>query len=90
MGATVQVRLDKESEDALQQLMRENGLSASQAVRNSLRKAAELQKAKPHPRLIGAGCFDSGIPDLATNKKHMEGFGKKWRVDKQGKGRWDW
>jgi len=27
---------------------------------------------------------------LATNKKHMEGFGKKWRVDKQGKGRWDW
>jgi hypothetical protein len=28
-------------------------------------------------RLIGTGKFSSGIPDLASNKKHMEGFGKK-------------
>jgi hypothetical protein len=27
-------------------------------------------------KITGAGQFDSGIPDLATNKKHMEGFGK--------------
>jgi hypothetical protein len=27
-------------------------------------------------KIIGTGQFDSGIPDLATNKKHMEGFGK--------------
>ena len=27
-------------------------------------------------RIIGSGMFDSGIPDLATNKKYMEGFGK--------------
>ena len=27
-------------------------------------------------KIIGAGKFNSGIPDLATNKKHMEGFGK--------------
>jgi hypothetical protein len=27
------------------------------------------------PRLIGVGEFDSGLPDLATNKKYMEGFG---------------
>ncbi len=26
--------------------------------------------------ITGAGQFNSGIPDLATNKKHMEGFGK--------------
>ncbi|MCI0638262.1 MAG: hypothetical protein L0Y72_11595 [Gemmataceae bacterium] len=26
--------------------------------------------------IIGTGMFDSGIPDLATNKKYMEGFGK--------------
>lgn len=24
------------------------------------------------------GCFDSGVDDLATNPKHMEGFGQ-WR-----------
>jgi hypothetical protein len=32
----------------------------------------------PAPRrreIIGAGQFDSGIGDLVTNKKHMEGFG---------------
>ncbi|MBI3823726.1 MAG: hypothetical protein HY289_13740 [Planctomycetes bacterium] len=28
-------------------------------------------------KITGAGQFDSGISDLATNKKHMEGFGKK-------------
>ncbi len=90
MGTTVQVRLDKESEAALEQLVRANGWTVSQAVRDSLLKAAEQQKPKPRPRLIGAGCFDSGVTDLATNKEHMEGFGKKWRVDKNGNGRWDW
>jgi Arc/MetJ-type ribon-helix-helix transcriptional regulator len=77
MGATVQVRLDKESEAALQQLVRDNGWTASQAVRNSLRRAAEKQKPKSRPRLIGIGMYDSGIGDLATNKKHMESFGVK-------------
>ena len=90
MGATVQVRLDKESEAALQQLVRANGWTASQAVRDALLKAAEQQKPKPRPRLVGIGCVSFGPGDLATNKKHMEGFGKKWRDDKQGKGRWEW
>ena len=27
----------------------------------------------------GCGIVDSGVPDLATNKKHMEGFGR-WRT----------
>jgi hypothetical protein len=90
MGATVQVRLDEESEAALKQLVRANGWTASQAVRDAIVKAAAQQSAKARPRLIGAGCFDSGVTDLATNKMHMEGFGKKWRVDKHGNGRWDW
>jgi hypothetical protein len=34
--------------------------------------------AESRPRLIGVGEFDSGISDLATNKKYMEGFGK-WK-----------
>ena len=90
MGATVQVRLDKEAEAALKQLVRDNGWTPSEAVRNSLRTVAEQQKPRPHPRLVGIGCVSVGPGDLATNKKHMEGFGKKWRVDKQGNGRWDW
>jgi hypothetical protein len=90
MGATVQVRLDKESEAALKRLVRANGGTASKAVRESILKADEQLRAKPRPRLIGIGCVSFGPADLATNKKHMEGFGRKWRVDKHGKGRWDW
>jgi hypothetical protein len=90
MGATVQVRLDKESEAALKRLVRAKGGTASQAVRESILKADEQLRAKPRPRLVGIGCVSFGPSDLATNKKHMEGFGRKWRVDKHGKGRWDW
>jgi hypothetical protein len=28
-------------------------------------------------QFIGTGQFDSGIPDLGSNKKHLEGLGKK-------------
>ena len=27
-------------------------------------------------KIVGTGQFCSGIPDLATNNKHMEGFGQ--------------
>lgn len=40
---------------------------------------AENGKTRRPPRKIkitGAGQFHSGVPDLATNKKYMEGFGK--------------
>ena len=90
MGATIQVRLDEKSEAALKRLVRAKGCTPSQAVRESILKDDEQLRAKPRPRLIGIGCVSFGPGDLATNKKHMEGFGRKWRVDKQGKGRWDW
>jgi hypothetical protein len=90
MGATLQVRLDEKSEAALKRLVRAKGCTPSQAVRESILKDDEQLRAKPRPRLIGIGCVSFGPGDLATNKKHMEGFGKKWRVDKQGNGRWDW
>jgi len=31
--------------------------------------------SKKLPKFIGIGKFDSGIPDLSTNKKYMEDFG---------------
>ncbi len=90
MSATVQVRLDEKSEAALKRLVRAKGCTPSQAVRESILKEDEQLSAEPRPRMVGIGCVSFGPGDLATNKKHMEGFGKKWRVDKQGKGRWDW
>jgi hypothetical protein len=90
MPITVQARLDEKAEEALLRIARSEGWTTSQVIRECILEGAERRAAKPRPRLIGAGCFDSGVTDLATNKKHMEGFGKKWRVDERGKGRWDW
>jgi hypothetical protein len=90
MSATVQARLDEKAEAALRHIARTEGWTTSEVIRRCLLEAAERRPANVRPRLIGAGCFDSGLTDLATNEKHMEGFGKKWRVDGQGNGRWDW
>jgi hypothetical protein len=35
------------------------------------------KKIDRQAQFIGTGLFDSGIPDLGSNKKHLEGFGKK-------------
>jgi Arc/MetJ-type ribon-helix-helix transcriptional regulator len=90
MGTTVQARLDEKAQAALQRLVKHHGLTASEVIREGIRLVEQQKSGPKRPRLIGAGCFDSGSTNLATNKKHMEGFGKKWRVDKSGNGRWDW
>ena len=95
MGMTIQARLDAETQAALKKLVKRTKLSASQVVREGLRsleeRYAEQERSnRSRPRLIGAGEFDPGTTDLATNKRPMEGFGKKWRLDKQGNGKWDW
>jgi hypothetical protein len=90
MGATVQARLDEKAEAALRHIARVEGWTTSEVIRECILEAAERRAPKPRPRLAGIGCVSFGPGDLATNKKHMEGFGKKWRVDKQGHGRWDW
>jgi hypothetical protein len=53
----------------------------SKILRTAL--ARELKTSKEEPSLYDAmkgaiGCFKSGVKDLATNPKHMKGFGK-WR-----------
>jgi hypothetical protein len=90
MATTVQARFDPKAQAALKKLIRSNGWTTSQALRECVLRVYEQTAAKPRPRLIGIGCVDFGPGDLATNKKHMQGFGKKWRVDKQGNGKWDW
>lgn len=39
-------------------------------------KPTKVKKNGKPIKIIGTGMFHSGIPDLATNKKHMEGFGE--------------
>jgi hypothetical protein len=75
MKSSVQARLDEESAAALATLERRLGLSSSEIVRASLRLMVKQYPAPGKKKFLGIGKFDSGIGDLATNKKHMEGFG---------------
>ena len=77
MKTSVQARLDEESAVALETLERRLGLSSSEIVRTSLRLMLQQQAPVKPRKIIGQGEFDSGVTDLATNKKYMEGFGEK-------------
>jgi len=90
MGTTVQVRLDEETTSLLRGFVKRSGKTTSEVLRRGIQLAVSEEKLRASARLVGIGCVDFGPGDLATNKKRMEGFGKKWRVDKNGKGRWDW
>jgi len=55
-------------------------LPVGKRLRIQVEVAEENGKKNGKPRKIkitGAGQFNSGIPDLATNQKHLEDFGKK-------------
>jgi hypothetical protein len=77
MKGIVQARLDEETQAALERLVRRRGLRPSEVVRESIRLMDKHHAPPARPRMIGIGMFASGIGDLATNKKYMEGFGAK-------------
>jgi hypothetical protein len=70
----VQARLDAETEKTLARLVDQLGVSPSMVVREGIRVLAASQ---PKTRKIaGLGKFASGLPDLGSNKKHLQGFGR--------------
>ncbi len=77
MKTSVQARLDEETQAALDRLVHRHGLSVSEVIREGIRLVEKRNGSQPRRKLIGIGRFASGIPDLATNKKYMEDFGKK-------------
>jgi len=76
MSRIVQARLDEETSSVLKQLQKEFGWSQSEAVRRGLLLLASISPKRGRRKFSGVGKYDTGIPDLSTNKKHMEGFGK--------------
>ena len=84
MKTSVQARLDEETAATLEILERSLGMSSSEIVREGIRLVHKRHSVAPRRKLIGVGQYDSGIPDLATNPKHLEGLGassmgKGWR-----------
>ncbi len=76
MKSNVQARLDRKSQVALERLVRRLGWSRSRAVREGLRLLEARYSKAPKRRVIGVGQSDSGIPDLGSNKKYLEGYGR--------------
>jgi hypothetical protein len=75
MGSTVQSRLDDETLELLTRL-KQQGWTTSDVVRKGIYLVAREAQAMRQIRIAGMGEFDSGIPDLASNKKHLEGLGR--------------
>lgn len=82
---SITIKLPEALKKKLETRARLSGKSSSALVRESLEKSLvvprNMQGKKPSlydrlEDLVGKG--DSGITDLATNPKHMEGFGE-WR-----------
>ena len=68
-----------EIEQAVETLPRREQRKLLQFLTTRLDKPTNERKPSLHDRMKDlCGIADSGIPDLATNKKHMEGFGR-WK-----------
>lgn len=84
---TLTIKLPEELKARLEAEARLAGKSMSAVVRRSLEKGLSSETKKKGARkpslldLAGdlAGCGDSGVLDLATNPKYMEGYGA-WRA----------
>lgn len=67
----------------LEKRARRLGVSKSELVRESIERELERDNGavEEEPSMYDLvkddlGCVDSGVTDLATNPKHMEGFGR--------------
>jgi hypothetical protein len=76
MGSVIQARLDERSQKRLRILVRELGLTPSEVVREGIRALETSHLRKKKRSIIGLGKFVSGMSDLGSNKKHLDGYGK--------------
>lgn len=76
MKEIVQARLDRRFQIALERLAKRLGWSPSQVVREGLRLLDTCYGATPAKRVIGVGRFASHVPDLGSNRTHLQEFGR--------------
>lgn len=76
MSRIIHARLDEETERMLRDLERRLGWTDSRVVREGIKALCGLTVNGARRRVRGVGRFCSGIPDLGSNKKHLQGFGQ--------------
>ena len=76
MAKIVHARLDDETALLLEKLRLQTGANESTLVRDGIRALGrtlpDITRAMP----IGVAAFESGTEDLASNKAHLDGFGR--------------
>jgi Arc/MetJ-type ribon-helix-helix transcriptional regulator len=79
---TLTVKLPDELAVRLEKRARQFGISKSALVRESIeRDLTRDGRVEEQPSIYelvkdDLGCFDSGLGDLSTDPRHMEGFGE--------------
>lgn len=76
MASIIHARLDDDTDSLRTALQKQLGWSDSQIVREGIRSLSLLVRKQGKRNIAGLGKFDSGIKDLGSNKKHLQGFGK--------------
>jgi hypothetical protein len=76
MAASIHARLDDETDAMRQELKRSQGWTDSEIVRRGIQLLASVTPKRGKRKFHGVGKYNSGITDLATNPKYMEGFGE--------------
>jgi hypothetical protein len=76
MSRIIHARLDRETQQMLQQLERRMGWSDSEVVRAGIKTLNGLLVRGRSRPIAGLGRFRSGVPDLGSNKDHLKGFGR--------------
>ncbi len=76
MARIIHARLDAQTEKILVELERRLGWNDSQIVREGIKALNSLLPPRGRRKIVGLGRFRSGKPDLGSNDKHLEGFGR--------------
>lgn len=76
MARIIHARLDSQTENILIELERRLRWHDSKIVREGIKALNSILPPGGRRKIAGLGRFRSGKPDLGSNKKHLEGFGR--------------
>ena len=78
---TLSLNLPEQLDAQLAEVAEERGTSKVELIYEAVKEYLSLRQPPPPDSFAAlaaefAGCLDGGPPDLSTNPKYMEGFGK--------------
>lgn len=76
MSRVIHARLDEDAERVREELARRLGWNDSQIVRAGIKSLAGRLLPAGQRTIVGLGEFCSGIPDLGSNGRYLEDFGR--------------